>query len=129
MIPFPGARPANKPVRYVDPDAPANPVLEHGDTVMILAPHLDTWNGECLSFPQFLTQQIVSGAITIVPVSGTRFYAGQTFVYLGPRAISNTAFAYNCENSSEVALVQFVVGGKLYCMNTFTFTMLRYIKV
>jgi len=113
----------------VDPEAPDNPVLKRGDTARILYPHNNMWDGMTLNYPPFFAPVGIDDddRIKLLVQHGSRFKAGQMFVYLGePEQSTYIIITYQ---PKDTQLVQFLIDGRLYYMDVFAFNSLRFFKV
>lgn len=115
----------------VDPDAPENPKLEHGDAALVLYPHADTWNGSGLIYPHFFSPigADCDRRTVIVAEYGTRFKAGQSFVYLGIADSCTYIHDDKMIDAMQLPMVQFLVVGKLQYMYLHDFDSLRFMKI
>jgi hypothetical protein len=118
----------------VDPDAPDNPVLEPGDTAVILTPHGDTWDGRYLCFPPFheITQAEDDAKIGLKLLAGSRFKAGQLIIYTGvldPACIELVMDGHYISFGISESYVQFMTSGRMFAMPMSVFNSLRYMRL
>lgn len=115
--------------RPVDDQAPDNPELTKGDTVMILTPHTNTWVGHSLNYPPLISPDGLDddGRVTLFVRYELRFVAGQQIIYLGDAEAESVLL--DSYVTTDTSFTQFLLEGKLFYMDKASFEDLRYVKI